>query len=93
VREGERIDLRLDRVAHALVAVPETRHRSAARCVQIAPAFGVDEINALPSARDRKRRVEAVSIQSTRHRCSKAVVRQVSLRPIKAATAAATGSS
>ena len=36
------IDLRLDRVSHARVAVSEARHRRAAGAVEVALAVGVD---------------------------------------------------
>ena len=67
VREGEVVDLRLDRVAHARIAVAETRHRRAARAVEIALALRVDEIHPVAFHGDGKVGVEAVAVKRFSH--------------------------
>ena len=67
VRERKAIDLRLDRVAHARIAVPEARHRSAAGAVEVATAGRVDEVDPVAADRDRQVTIEIAAVERVRH--------------------------
>ena len=46
VRVGQRLELASHRGQHVRMPVAEAGHRRAARCIEVAPTFGVDDLDA-----------------------------------------------